>query len=288
MNSKISRRDFLKLVKYFFINSSLFGIGGSIYSTLIEPLWFDIENISIILPRLPKQFSGFRIVQISDIHAGEQFMPDHLDDVVEKILEINPDILVITGDFVDSSERMTEGVLTETGKMLNVLSREIPTFAVMGNHDYWWNVEKVRSMLHSSNIRELRNDFHIIQKEDSKIYLCGVDDFWMKESDLGNILARLPDEDCAILLVHEPDFADKSSKHDRFDLQISGHSHGGQISIPFYGPIRLPRHGIKYHTGLYKVENMYQYTNRGIGMASPYVRFNCRPEITVFTLESLS
>ena len=85
-------------------------------------------------------------------------------------------------------------------------------------------------------------------------------------------------------MAHEPDFADKSSVVNRFDLQISGHSHGGQVVIPFFGPPVLPRHGRKYPSGLYKVGGMYQYTNRGIGMVFPYVRFLCRPEVTLFTL----
>jgi predicted MPP superfamily phosphohydrolase len=90
----------------------------------------------------------------------------------------------------------------------------------------------------------------------------------------------------AILLAHEPDFADTSAATGKFDLQVSGHTHGGQVVVPFLGPPVLPYLGQKYHTGLYKIGNMFQYTNRGVGMNRLAVRFNCRPEITMFELES--
>ena len=103
---------------------------------------------------------------------------------------------------------------------------------------------------------------------------------------LDEVLAQLPADGAAMLLCHEPDFADISAATGRFDLQISGHTHGGQIVLPFIGPIHTPRYGHKYSLGMYQVGDMIQYTNRGVGMARLPVRFNCRPEITVFTLEA--
>jgi uncharacterized protein len=286
MKAKFSRRDFLRILKAIVADSFLAGLGASIYSTLVEPLWFDVVEVSLTLPRLPRAFSGYRIVQISDIHAGEEFMPSHLGVVVEKVLELRPDVVTMTGDFVYSSPKMTAGILEKTGGLLAEISESFPVFAVMGNHDHWWDVERVREMLHHSNVTELINDFFTVEREGSLLHLCGVDDFYEQRAKLNPILSRLPEEGCAILMAHEPDFADKSSATGRFDLQISGHSHGGQVVIPFYGPPVLPRHGRKYPSGLYKILNMYQYTNRGIGMVFPYVRFLCRPEITLFVLES--
>jgi uncharacterized protein len=103
---------------------------------------------------------------------------------------------------------------------------------------------------------------------------------------LDAVLDQLHDNSAAILLAHEPDFADLSAESNRFDLQVSGHSHGGQIVLPLYGPPILPHLGRKYPSGLYQVGNMLQYTNRGVGMARLPVRFNCPPEITIFTLKS--
>ncbi len=270
------------------MDSFLTGLGCSIYSILIEPLWFDVFEVPLKLPRLPGAFSGFRLAQISDLHAGEQFMPSHLGDVVQKVLELRPDVVAITGDFVYSSPKMSEEILRQTGRALSQISGVVPVFAVMGNHDHWWDVERVRRMLRESNVSELMNDFFTLEREGSHLHLCGVDDFYERRAKLGPILSRLPQEGCAILMAHEPDFADKSSVSNRFDLQISGHSHGGQVVIPFYGPPLLPRHGRKYPSGLYRVGEMVQYTNRGLGMVFPYVRFLCRPEITLFVLEPAS
>jgi uncharacterized protein len=286
MTGNVSRRDFLKVVKTIIFDIFLAGLGGSIYSTLIEPLWFDVVEVPISLPRLPKAFSGLRVLQISDIHAGEQFMPGHLGEVVQKILELKPDIVLITGDFVYSSPAMTDETLKTTQDLLAQISASMPVFAVMGNHDHWWNVDRVREMLQNANVKELANEFFTIHKDEAMLHVCGVDDFYERKSELEPILSGLPQEGCAILMAHEPDFADKSSISGRFDLQVSGHSHGGQVVIPFVGPLVLPNYGRKYPSGSYKVGNMHQYTNRGLGMVFPYVRFLCRPEITVFTLNS--
>lgn len=286
MNTSISRRDFLKIVKTIIFDIFLAGLGGSIYSTLIEPLWFDVLELPMALPRLSKAFSGFRVLQISDIHAGEQFMPGHLGEIVEKVLELKPDIVLITGDFVYSSPLMTDEILERTRDLLAQISTSIPVFAVMGNHDHWWDVSRVRKMLQDANVTELANDFFTIQKDEGQLHICGVDDFYVHESKLESILSRLPEDGCAILMAHEPDFADDSSVSGRFDLQLSGHSHGGQVVMPFLGALVLPNYGRKYPSGLYKVGEMIQYTNRGLGMVFPYVRFLCRPEITVFTLIS--
>lgn len=286
MAGSVSRRDFLKIIKTILFDTFLVGVGGSIYSTLVEPLWFDVIEVSLAFPRLPRVFSGLRVLQISDIHAGEQFMPGHLGEIVEKVLELKPDIVLITGDFVYSSPLMTDEILEATGTLLSQISASIPVFAVMGNHDHWWDVARVREMLQKAGVQELANDFSTIEKDGSQLHICGVDDFYERMSKLEPILSRLPESGCAILMAHEPDFADESSTSGRFDLQVSGHSHGGQVVVPFLGPLVLPNYGRKYPSGLYKIGDMIQYTNRGLGMVFPYVRFLCRPEITVFTLTS--
>jgi hypothetical protein len=118
------------------------------------------------------------------------------------------------------------------------------------------------------------------------LHIAGVDDVWEEHARLDMVLEQLPADGAAILLAHEPDFADESAATGRFDLQLSGHSHGGQVIYPFGGPPILPTYAKKYPVGRYQVSGMIQYTNRGLGMIPPHVRFNCRPEITVFTLSA--
>ena len=120
----------------------------------------------------------------------------------------------------------------------------------------------------------------------AQTFIVGVDDPWYGKPSVRPILARLPEQGAAILLAHEPDFADEFSQFGRFDLQLSGHSHGGQVCLPTGAPIRLPAYGQKYPRGRYQVGDMILYTNRGVGSSGIPVRFNCRPEISLFTLRA--
>ena len=134
-----------------------------------------------------------------------------------------------------------------------------------------------------SGVLDLNNTVHVLESGGESLYLAGVDNICYGLDRLEVVEAKTPPDACAILLAHEPDFADTSARDGSFDLQISGHSHGGQVVLPFIGPPHLPRWGRKYPQGLYRVGDMLQYTNRGVGMVPPYWRLNCRPEITIFT-----
>ena len=213
---------------------------------------------------------------------------ERLHHVVDKVLAEKPDLLLLTGDYLlgHGFDVETEQSLQDLTDVLTPLSQLIPTYGVLGNHDYWTNVRAVRAMLQGSGVVELLNSVVTISRGNEKLHLCGVDDVWEGYVRLNIILSQLPEDGAAILLAHEPDFADNSAISGRFDLQVSGHTHGGQIVFPFYGPPVLPHLGRKYPIGLYKVGDMFQYTNRGVGMARLPIRINCPPEITIFTLES--
>jgi predicted MPP superfamily phosphohydrolase len=288
-SKKLTRRDFLKVFGIGLLDIVLLAIGGVGYSMLVEPNWLKVEKIKLKLPRLPHTFSGFRIAQISDIHMGSWMNVDRFQRVADMVLAQKPDVLLITGDFL-TGHRFSDGSRQAVKDLITVLSplaKSIPTFAILGNHDYWTNPEAIREMLGLCGIPDLTNTVFRLTREDQYLYLCGVDDIWEGDVRLEDVVSQLTDNSAAILLAHEPDFADTSAAAGKFDLQISGHSHGGQVVIPFVGPPILPYLGRKYPSGLYKIGEMFQYTNRGVGMIKPSVRFNCLPEITVFTLESL-
>jgi predicted MPP superfamily phosphohydrolase len=153
----------------------------------------------------------------------------------------------------------------------------------MGNHDRHANAAQTQEVLAQSNVIELSNEVFTLERDGQLLTIAGVDDAWYHHDRLDLVLEKLPDEGGAVLLMHEPDFADSSAPTGRFDLQLSGHSHGGQIVLGS-GPLVLPDLGKKYHTGQYQLDDMILYTNRGVGVTIPPVRINCPAEISVFTL----
>ncbi len=283
---RLTRRDFLKLLKVGAIDLALLALGGLGYSILFGPAQFTIETVHLKLPRLPRAFAGLRIAQMSDIHMGSWMNLDRFQQVADLVLAQKPDLLLITGDFLfgHNFNEASRGHLKDLITVLSPLAATLPSFAVLGNHDYWTEPEAVREMLRACQITELTNTVFTLTRGSENLHLCGVDDVWEGNVRLEDVLSQLSDDSAAILLAHEPDFADTSAATEGFDLQVSGHSHGGQVVIPFYGPPFLPYLGQKYPSGLYKVGDMFQYTNRGVGTGMLPVRFNCPPEITLLIL----
>src|SRR5215208_4199175 len=204
--------------------------------------WFKVETIQLKLPRLPGAFSGFRVAQISDIHMGGWMNLERFQRVADLTAAQEPDVLLITGDFLighgfnEISRQWIEHLI----KVLSPLAAAIPSFAVLGNHDYWTNPKAIREMLSQCGITDLTNAVYTLKRGTDKLHICGVDDLRAGNPRLDDVVAQLNGKDTAILLAHEPDFADISAATGKFDLQISGHTHGGQIAIPFYGPPILP------------------------------------------------
>ena len=288
MGKNLTRRDFLKLLKAGAIELALLLVGGAGYGLLAGPVRIKVEPVTIKLRRLAQAFHGLRIAQLSDIHMGGWMNAERFREIADIVIAQHPDLLFLTGDFLigHNFNKSSEESLQDLVNILSPLSKAFPTFAVLGNHDYWTNVNAVGDMLKSTGIMELTNSVFTLTHGNEHLHLCGVDDVWEGNVRLDKVLRDLRDDSAAILLTHEPDFADQSSISGRFDLQISGHSHGGQVVLPFIGPPILPYLGRKYPTGLYKVRDMYQYTNRGAGTGRLPIRLNCPPELTLFTLES--
>ena len=198
--------------------------------------------------------------------------------------EQRPDLVAITGDFLSHpAGRLVPRRLVEG---LGGLGARDGVVAVLGNHDYKAGAALVRRCLRACGIVELANDVLTLRREDAALHVAGIDDVMEGKSRLDLVLKELPEGGAAVLLAHEPDFADVSAATGRFDLQLSGHSHGGQVRVPLLSRLSLPPFSHRYTSGLYRVGCMIQYTNRGLGFVDMRLRFLCRPEITVFTLRS--
>ena len=244
---------------------------------------FEVVPIAVPMPHLHPAFESYRIAHISDLHLGQWLTGERFKGVVDLINKQDPDLVAITGDFV--SYALTP-VAEDLASSLEKLSPRDATVAVLGNHDHWVGAEEIREILRASNIIELNNDVFTLTKGDGDLHIAGLDDVIVNRHRLDQVMKKLPPVGPAILLVHEPDFADVSAKTGRFSLQLSGHSHGGQLVIPHLGTPFRGYYFKKYPLGRYQVAEMVQYTNRGLGTNLFWSRINCPPEITVLSLRS--
>ena len=292
-NKKFSRRDFLKLMKIASIQAAALGLLGYGYSTELELNWIEVTKLTLKLRRLDSAFRGMRLVQISDFHLGQWLDQEKLDRVFRMALEQAPDYVILTGDYLEYRpyDRPNEPVTYEENIRLvssafSQLRASCPTIAILGNHDHRINAGWIEQSLSEAGVSVLRNSIMTLRRGNSELHIAGLDDVSQGMGRLDVLMEVLPENGAVILLVHEPDFADISVATGRFDLQLSGHSHGGQIVLPLIGSPVLPLLGRKYPSGLYNIGDMLLYTNRGVGVTTINARFNCRPEITVFTLET--
>jgi predicted MPP superfamily phosphohydrolase len=276
----LSRRSCLKALSITALSGVAAGMVGYGYIFLIEPAWLSIERFDVPISGLPPAYHDFRIVCLSDIHHEPLAQLDFIRRVVEQVNELEPDLVCLLGDYVFSQAASIQSL----APILSELSSKQGVFAVLGNHDLWTDAEIVRAGLESHGIRVLNNQHISLDSDSGGIVLAGLDDGWSGEPDLHLALDGMPQDSPVILMLHEPDFADQITEDDRVQLQLSGHSHGGQVRLPFLGAPFLPEYARRYDQGLYQVDGMWLYVSRGVGVISPPGRFNCRPEVTEITL----
>lgn len=290
MAARLSRRA---LLRYLAAGAGAAAVTGLAAQALSEPRQIRIRRASVALPALPAALDGLTIGQLSDLHRGPYVPEEHIRRGVEIAASLEPDVMVLTGDFVSKS---AEYAASCAGALAGLRPRG-GVFAVLGNHDYWTRqVGVILRSLESRGVEVLVNRSVRLRRGGTDWWLCGVDDAWAGTPDLGAALAGVPNEAFKILLCHEPDFADTAAQAG-IPLQLSGHSHGGQVIVPGIGPLVLPPHGRKYPIGLQRVagSRTLVYTNVGLGLIAlglgPVrlaVRFNCLPEITLLTLRRAS
>lgn len=244
----------------------------------------DLVEIDIELKNLGWNFHNYRILNLSDIHLGQWINPEYLDELIDYVNTLNADMVTLTGDYFSYN---LEDYHESLEKSLMKLKADGGKFGVLGNHDHWMSADKIREIFKNSGVIDLSNDVVTLKKGEDHLNICGVDSCTVCADDLDKVIGKMPKGIPSILLAHEPDFAHESSKTGYFDLQISGHSHGGQFIIPKFEttPFRGPN-STKYPVGLYKVEDMIQYTSKGLGTNSFRIRINCKPEITIITLKT--
>jgi predicted MPP superfamily phosphohydrolase len=283
------------------LQGGLLGAAGvALYSGEIERHWFEVTHTDAHLRGLPEAFDGLRVVQLSDIHMDSYTEPFFLRNIVEKTNDLRPNLVFLTGDFVSdgpNSLKFAEGAAWQCANILKGIACRAQ-YAVMGNHDVGVGEEEVTAALTANGITVLNNACLPIEREGSRIWLAGLDDPLLGDPRPDR---AIPDSirnivhEPIVLMCHAPDYADTlmtDGAARAVALMLSGHTHGGQIRLPFVGPITLPELGKKYVEGWFRFgagnqsrpEGMQLYVNRGIGAVGVPFRFDCPPEITVFTL----
>ena len=244
----------------------------------------EVVEIDITIDNLGWNFNNLRILNLTDIHLGQWINPEYLDKLIDYVNTLNVDLVTLTGDYFSYVTKGYEQSLQDSFKKIE---SKYGKFGVLGNHDHWMGSKKVRDIFTNSNVIDLSNDVYTLEKDGEFLNICGVDSCTVCADNLDKVLAKMKKDTPSILLAHEPDFAKQSSQTNRFDLQISGHSHGGQFIIPKFEttPFRGPN-SRKYPVGIYEVGNMIQYTSKGLGTNSFRLRVNCKPEITIITLKT--
>lgn len=276
----MNRRDFLKIAGL--------AVGGGLV-TATSYLAINDESQNPVIDRVPISINnlhpaleGFTVLQITDLHLYPLTQPALIEKTVIMANELKPDLVVLTGDYVWQDLE----AIHELAPILSGLNARYGVFSTLGNHDYWLDADVITAAMESAGLPVLINQGHSIQHGNGSIYLAGLDDGWSGNPDLNATLDGAASNEPIVLLCHEPDLADQYALDGRIDLQLSGHSHGGQIRLPGIGALILPYLGRKYDLGLYKVNDMQLYTNRGLGVISEPVRFNCPPEISQFVLNA--
>ena len=275
---KISRRKFIKWASATGV-AALAG-GAVIDAFFVEPHWFKVTRPVFQIPNLPSAWDGVRIVHITDIHVGRLSSLDDARDIVNMANALHPDIVVMTGDYVSKAAAATRALV----EVIRDLRAKVAKFAVLGNHDYWTNSVAMINLFEETGVRMLTNRSHVLRRKGQSLCFAGVDDLMAGRPDLNRALTGVDKQISRILLCHNPDFAEIMPGNPRVDLMLCGHTHGGQIKIPFIGPLVLPIKHKKYAEGLVQGPRCPVFISHGLGMVNYPVRFNCRPELPLITL----
>ena len=249
-----------------------------------------VVSVDVPLAGLPVPLAGFTIVQISDIHFDEYTEAAFVRRVVEHVNALAADLVLLTGDFISMMplpRSFAVGAMQRCADVLRGITCS-QRFAVMGNHDTVLGLGIVRPALAAVGIPLLVDQYVPVERAGQRLWLCGARDPVTEFPDLNRTIPEKPDGP-VLLMCHGPDYADKVLEHPRgklVDLMMSGHTHGGQVRLPWVGALRLPEGGKLYDEGLFRLGRMQLYVNRGVGTVGLPFRLNCPPEITLFTLRN--
>ncbi|MGE5398634.1 MAG: metallophosphoesterase [Chitinophagales bacterium] len=248
--------------------------------TLVEPHWLRVKTIDYTSADVPVAFDGVRIAFLTDVHHGPFFSRNRVKKVVKKVNSLNPDLILLGGDYVSRDQKYIEPCFEE----LASLKAPLGEYGVLGNHDHWEGTELCRECMSKAGITCLDNQAIWLKRSTDKIKLGGVGDYWEDLSDLTPTTADVQPSDFVLAITHNPDFVE-TIQDSRVDLVLSGHNHDGQVTFfGLWAPVVPSAYGQKYRYGLVDTGVTKVYVSSGIGTITPPVRFCARPEIVIVQL----
>ncbi|MEA2174977.1 MAG: uncharacterized protein QOD00_2569, partial [Blastocatellia bacterium] len=272
-----TRRDFLRGA----VAAPLAAVAvGSAYASLVEPYEYEVTRTDVLIKGLPQGFEGFRIAQISDVHHSRLVSIEEVRRVVELAQGTGADLIVLTGDYTTAYRRYIE----PCAEALGDLRAPEGVWAVLGNHDHYTDPQLTMRALERAHINVLNNANTVIRRGGERLQLAGIDDWSWNGTDWPRALYGLDQKSPTVLLSHQPRVLDVAES-EKVSLILSGHTHGGQLKLPFIGaPARFGVEDFKYLRGLYEREGTQLYVSRGTGVIGLPLRFGVRPEIAVIRL----
>ena len=256
------------------------------WAVLVEPGRVRVRTIELSLPGWPSALDGLRVAVMGDIHAGGPHGGiDKLRTLVADVNRSSPDVVVLLGDYVTPAW----GTFVEpeiTAEVFSSLRAPGGVVAVLGNHDWWYDGERVRRALEAPGIVVLENEAHRVVHVGNTFWLAGLADLWTRAPDIQGTLAAIPPEAPVLLLTHSPDvFPDVPA---RVALTLAAHTHGGQVRIPpFPAPVVPSRYGSRYAAGHVIEGGRHLFVTTGVGTSIIPVRFAVPPEVVILTLHQV-
>ena len=278
-----------KRIRLFLTIILLLVCGIVAWAFFIEPNRLVVRHETLELPRWPSGLSGVKIAVLSDIHAGSAFIDERkLRLIVDRTNQLQPDLIVILGDYIAGNGRGSRRMEPEVfAPILKNLHAPFGVYSVLGNHDWWYNGTKVRTVLEANGIKVLDNEVLKITVHDNSVWLVGLADLWTRPQHIDEVIAQVPEGEPIIALTHNPDIFPQVPS--RVNLVLAGHTHGGQVRFPLIGSVvESSRYGERFEKG-HVVENGHDlYVTSGIGTSIVPVRFGVPPEIVLLELKNVS
>lgn len=277
-----------KVLKWLFI-VIVFIIGIVLYARFIGTMGLTTKEYVIMDKDVPDNFDGLKIVHFSDLHYNRAISLNKVKSIVNEINDINPDIVVFTGDLIDRDDIISDNDYDELANVLGNIKSKYGKYAVIGNHDYEKDKDGVIKVFHKADFKYLDNSYEIIyNKENEKIFIGGLGNVTHNQEDISKMMEYFNGEgnkiDYKIILVHEPDIADNIVKDYKVNLILAGHSHNGQVRLPIIGAIYKPPYAKNYYDNYYNLDGTNLYISSGIGVSTINYRLFNHPSINFYRI----